>query len=76
MGDRAAEVAIRRSRPKVLILIAALVAAVALVIIAFTAIPAANRPGPNPVSSYPAVGGQLGEHLRQLEHQVSTKTDP
>jgi serine/threonine protein kinase len=76
MAERAAAVARTRSRPKVLILLAALVAAVAIVVIAFTAIPAATPPAPDPVSSYPSVGGQLGEHLKQLERQVSTTTNP
>jgi hypothetical protein len=59
-----------------MVLVAALVAVVAAVIIAFIAIPAATQPAPDPVRSYPAVGGQLGEHLKQLEHQVSTTTAP
>jgi serine/threonine protein kinase len=76
ISDKAATLARTRARPRAMVLVAALVAVVAAVIIAFIAIPAATQPAPDPVRSYPAVGGQLGEHLKQLEHQVSTTTAP
>lgn len=65
-----------RARPRTMVLVAALVAVVAAIVIAFVAIPAATHPVPDPVRTYPAVGGQLGDHLQQLEHQVSTSTTP
>jgi hypothetical protein len=76
MTGKAAMLARTRARPRAMVLVAALVAVVAAIIIAFIAIPAATPPVPDPVRSYPAVGGQLGEHLKQLEHQVSTTTAP
>jgi serine/threonine protein kinase len=76
MPDQAPTLARRRSRPRTMLLVVAGVAAVAAIIVTFTVLPAATHPAPDPISSYPAVGGQLGEHLRQLEHQVSTRTSP
>jgi serine/threonine protein kinase len=74
--DQAAARARRRSRPKAMILVLGLVAALVAVVVTFNALPAAMQPAPDPVRSYPAVGGPLGEHLRQLEHQVSITTKP
>jgi serine/threonine protein kinase len=76
MRDRASSLVRKRSRPRAMILVAGLVAAAVAVIVTFAALPATMPPAPDPVSSYPAVGGQLGEHLKQLEHRVSTKTTP
>ncbi|MDL9980989.1 serine/threonine-protein kinase [Microbacterium sp. ASV49] len=74
--DHAASVAPRPPRSRTMVLVIGLLAAVAGGIIAFMALTATTRSAPDPVSSYPAVSGQLGEHLKQLEHQVSTGTKP
>jgi serine/threonine protein kinase len=66
----------RRRTSLAVILALDAVAAVVAVILAIGALSAAARPAPDPVGSYPAVGGTLGTHLKQLEHQVSTSYAP
>lgn len=75
-GEQTASAARRRPRRRTMISVSVLVAAVAAIVISVVALTATPQSAPDPVGSYPAVGGQLGEHLRQLEHQVSTATNP
>ncbi|QNE36706.1 serine/threonine-protein kinase [Leifsonia shinshuensis] len=59
-------------RRGMLIIIVACVALVVVVIaIALGTMSGGGQSSPDPVKSYPAVGGTLGDHLRQLEHDVS-----
>ncbi|CAM5401118.1 serine/threonine-protein kinase [Leifsonia shinshuensis] len=59
-------------RRGMLAIVAAAVVLVAVVIaIAIGALTAGGQPAPDPVRSYPPVGGTLGDHLKQLEHDVS-----
>ncbi|MGN6326670.1 serine/threonine-protein kinase [Pseudolysinimonas sp.] len=44
---------------------------VTALLLAVVGIPHPAPAQPDPVSSYPAVGGTLGDHLRQLEHDVA-----
>lgn len=67
----------RPRRPALAIVLALdVLAAVVAVILTVGALTASGRPAPDPVSSYPAVGGTIGTHLKQLEHQVSTSFSP
>jgi len=65
----------RRTALAVILALDALAAVVA-VILTIGALSASAHPAPDPVGSYPAVGGTLGTHLKQLEHQVSTSYAP
>jgi serine/threonine protein kinase len=60
----------RRSRSVIVMAIIVLILAVVAVILAL-AVFRAPRSAPAPTVSYPAVSGQLGDHLAQLEKQVS-----
>jgi serine/threonine protein kinase len=67
----------RRRHPTLAIVLALdALAAVVAVILTVGALAAPGHPAPDPVSSYPAVGGTLGAHLKQLEQQVSTSYGP
>ncbi|MCI0159365.1 serine/threonine protein kinase [Leifsonia shinshuensis] len=66
----------RRRRTIAIILVLDAVAAVVAVILTIGALAGSAQPTPDPVGSYPAVGGTLGTHLKQLEHQVSTSYAP
>jgi len=61
-----------RSRPNTPSTQLAIGAAIVIAIV-LVAIPRSTTPQPDPVSSYPAVTGQLGDHLKQLERDVSTQ---
>lgn len=65
-----------RRRTLAIILAVDAVAAVVAVILTIGALAGSAQPTPDPVGSYPAVGGTLGTHLKQLEHQVSTSYAP
>ncbi|WP_243768348.1 serine/threonine-protein kinase [Leifsonia sp. TF02-11] len=65
-----------RRRTLAIILAVDAVAAVVAVILTIGALTGSAQPSPDPVGSYPAVGGTLGTHLKQLEHQVSTSYAP
>lgn len=65
----------RRRSTLAIILALGVVAAVVAVILTVAAL-TSSAPAPDPVSSYPAVGGTLGTHLKELEHQVSTSYAP
>jgi serine/threonine protein kinase len=65
-------------RPRLLRLVLAVDAVVAVlaIILAVATVSTADRAAPDPVSTYPAVGGTLGDHLKQLEDQVSRDWTP
>lgn len=65
-----------RRRTLAIILAVDAVAAVVAVSLTIGALAGSAQPTPDPVGSYPAVGGTLGTHLKQLEHQVSTSYAP
>ncbi|WP_426625413.1 protein kinase domain-containing protein [Leifsonia sp. McL0607] len=65
----------RRSALAIVLALDAVAAAVA-VILTVGALTASPPSVPDPVSRYPAVGGTLGTHLKELEHQVSRTTGP
>jgi serine/threonine protein kinase len=54
----------------------ALAVAVALVVVLIMVSTRHDAPRPDPVTSYPAVSGPLGDHLRQLEKQTSVRYEP
>ena len=60
-----------RRRRMLGLLVAGVVLVVAVIAIVLGTTIASSQPPPDPVSSYPAVGGTLGDHLKQLEHEVS-----
>ncbi|MEY9851955.1 serine/threonine protein kinase [Leifsonia sp. EB41] len=60
---------VRRGILGILLACAALI--VVVIGIALGAMIGGGQPPPDPVKSYPAVGGTLGDHLKQLEHDVS-----
>ncbi|MFE4950611.1 serine/threonine-protein kinase [Leifsonia sp. NPDC056665] len=60
---------VRRGILGILLACAALV--VVVIGIALGSMAGGGQPSPDPVKSYPAVGGTLGDHLKQLEHDVS-----
>jgi serine/threonine protein kinase len=60
-----------RRRRMLGLLIAGVVLVLAVIAIVLGTTIASSQPPPDPVSSYPAVGGTLGDHLKQLEHEVS-----
>lgn len=47
------------------------VVAVLAIVLAVVTLSSAQRSEPDPVTTYPSVGGTLGDHLKQLEDQVS-----
>ncbi|GAA2077590.1 hypothetical protein GCM10009840_10410 [Pseudolysinimonas kribbensis] len=59
-------------------LVAGLALAVAVVLVVVLVMVSAHgaTPRPDPVTSYPAVSGPLGEHLKQLEKQTSVTYAP
>ena len=65
-------------RPRLLRLVLTVDAVVAVlaIILAVATVSTADRAAPDPVSTYPAVGGTLGDHLKQLEDQVSRDWTP
>ena len=67
---------LRRRRMLDLVLaVDAVVAAIAIILAGVT-LSSADRSVPDPVSTYPAVDGTLGDHLKQLEDQVSRDWTP
>ncbi|KHK95844.1 hypothetical protein LK09_17600 [Microbacterium mangrovi] len=74
--DQQAQPRTRKRSRTVAVVIGVGLAAATAIVIALVAIPGSTQRVPDPVGSYPAVSGQLGEHLQQLEHQVSTTTSP
>jgi len=60
---------VRRGIVGIVLACAALI--VVVIGIALGAMIGGGQPAPDPVKSYPAVGGTLGDHLKQLEHDVS-----
>lgn len=60
-----------RRRRMLGLLVAGVVLVVAVIAIVLGTTIASSQPPPDPVPSYPAVGGTLGDHLKQLEHEVS-----
>ncbi|MEN2736331.1 serine/threonine-protein kinase [Microbacterium sp. X-17] len=60
---------VRRGIVGIVLASAALI--VVVIGIALGAMIGGGQPAPDPVKSYPAVGGTLGDHLKQLEHDVS-----
>lgn len=60
---------VRRGILGILLACAALI--VVVIGIALGSMAGGGQPSPDPVKSYPAVGGTLGDHLKQLEHDVS-----
>lgn len=53
------------------ILVACIALIVVVIAIALGTLGGGGQSSPDPVKSYPAVGGTLGDHLKQLEHDVS-----
>lgn len=74
-AERPARTVDRRRILTVALVVDAVVAALAI-ILAVVTLSTANQSVPDPVSSYPAVGGTLGDHLKQLEDQVSRDWKP
>ena len=60
---------VRRGILGILLACAALI--VVVIAIALGTMIGGGQPSPDPVKTYPAVGGTLGDHLKQLEHDVS-----
>jgi serine/threonine protein kinase len=52
------------------------VVAVLAIVLAVVTLSSAQRSEPDPVTTYPSVGGTLGDHLKRLEDQVSRDWAP
>lgn len=69
--------AARSRRPVVAVVVGVgVIVAVLAGILVAGSLAGGGHAAPDPVSSYPAVGGTLGDHLKQLEHQVSRTSAP
>ncbi|MEV8213313.1 serine/threonine-protein kinase [Leifsonia sp. NPDC077715] len=73
--ERSARRPSRRRILDIALAVDAVVAVIAIILAAVT-LSTADRSVPDPVTSYPAVDGTLGDHLKQLEDQVSRDWTP
>jgi serine/threonine protein kinase len=65
-----------RARSLRLAVVVDAVVAVLAIVLAVVTVATAPTAAPDPVTSYPPVSGTLGDHLKQLEHQVSRTWTP